>query len=81
MHPKLAVPVPLLSSEGSRSPPGGVREKVPGPMAPWPSDGYVPERPLPKMAAETAANKKKPLNPPNSMIGQFTAVSGTAFMG
>ena len=43
--------------------------------------GYVPERPLPKMAVETAANKKKPLNPPNSMIGQFTAVLGTAFMG
>ena len=44
-------------------------------------EGYVPERPLPKMAVETAANKKKPLNPPNSMIGQFTAVLGTAVLG
>ena len=43
--------------------------------------GYVPERPLPKMAVETAANKKKPLNPPNSMIGQFTAILGTAVLG
>ena len=41
----------------------------------------MPERPLPKMAVETAANKKKPLNPPNSMIGQFTAVLGTAVFG
>ena len=43
--------------------------------------GYMPERPLPKMAVETAANKKKPLNPPNSMIGQLTAVLGTAVLG
>ena len=43
--------------------------------------GYVPERPLPKMVVETAANKKNPLNPPNSMIGQLTAVLGTAVLG
>ena len=44
--------------------------------------GHVPERPLPKKAVETAANKKEPyLIPPNAMIGQFTAVLGTAVLG
>ena len=48
--------------------------------------GYVPERPFPKKAVEKAVNKKKPIIPPNSMIGQFTAVLkttvlGTAFLG
>ena len=48
--------------------------------------GYGPETPFPKKAVEKAANKKKPLIPPNSMIGQFmvvlgTTVLGTAFLG
>ena len=34
----------------------------------------MPERPFPKKAIEKAAIKKKILIPPNSMIGQFTAV-------
>ena len=43
--------------------------------------GYVPERPLPKKAVEKSANEEKPLIPPNSMIGQFTAVLGTTVLG
>ena len=43
--------------------------------------GYVPERLFPKKAVEKAANKKTPLISPNSMIGQFTAVFGTAVLG
>ena len=43
--------------------------------------GYVPEGSFPEKAVEKAANKKKPLIPPNSMIGQFTAVLGTAVLG
>ena len=35
------------------------------------SGGYVLERPFPKKAVEKAANKKKPLIAPNSMIGPF----------
>ena len=34
-----------------------------------------------KKAVEKAANRKNPLNTPNSMIGQFTAVLGTAVLG
>ena len=43
--------------------------------------GYVIERPFAKKAVEKASNKKNPLIPPNSMISQFTAVLGTAFLG
>ena len=42
---------------------------------------YVPERPFPKKAVEKAANQKTPLISPNSMIGQFTVVFGTAVLG
>ena len=49
--------------------------------------GYVPERPFPQKAVKKADNKKIPSIPPNSMIGQFTAVPKTtavlktAFLG
>ena len=42
--------------------------------------GYVPERSLPKKAVKKAANKKKNVFQPNSMIGRFTVVFGTTVM-
>ena len=51
------------------------------PVLPIGWNGYVPERSFPKKAVEKAAKKKQPLIPPNFMIGQFTAVFGTAFLG
>ena len=44
--------------------------------------GYVPERPFPKRPYKNRPPiKKKPFMSPNSMIGRFTDVLGTAVLG